>query len=211
MAKFVSREQEAARRFPPLAPDKQRLVEEALRGAEKHFNQACRKYGLPRATRSRIRHEFISDFGLKIYRIAADHRKEGKGKKASWEGYLATCLDHLIIDVLRKQTRAKREMPFSQTIFEKLESDRTMEALLESRVPEAEDFKTRLARAQALHEAIEKLRPPHKRIVELQLNGLRYDEIAQALGKKVGTIKSGLHAAKKELKKRLAGDPRLLV
>jgi RNA polymerase sigma-70 factor (ECF subfamily) len=56
----------------------------------------------------------------------------------------------------------------------------------------------------ALHEAIARLPEDRRLLVVLRdLEGLAYEEIAEALGMEVGTVKSRLHRARLELKDRL--------
>jgi len=62
----------------------------------------------------------------------------------------------------------------------------------------------RLETEAALHQAIAEL-PAERRIVVIlrDLEGLAYEEIADSLGLTLGTVRSRLHRARMELKKRL--------
>jgi RNA polymerase sigma-70 factor, ECF subfamily len=62
----------------------------------------------------------------------------------------------------------------------------------------------RRERAQALHRAIGELAEERRIVVILRdLEGLTYEEIAEALGLELGTVRSRLHRARAELRDRL--------
>lgn len=64
----------------------------------------------------------------------------------------------------------------------------------------------RAERDQLIQEALNQLAPDHRAVVVMKdLDGLRYEEIAETLGVPVGTVRSRLHRARCELRERLQG------
>ena len=56
-----------------------------------------------------------------------------------------------------------------------------------------------------LHAALARLSPEHREVLTMKdLDGLRYEEIAEVLGVPVGTVRSRLHRARLELRELLA-------
>ncbi|QDV32438.1 sigma-70 family RNA polymerase sigma factor [Tautonia plasticadhaerens] len=61
-------------------------------------------------------------------------------------------------------------------------------------------------RDAAIQAALDALAPDHRAVVVLkEFDGLRYEEIAATLGVPVGTVRSRLHRARRELRERLSG------
>jgi len=58
---------------------------------------------------------------------------------------------------------------------------------------------------QKVHESLDRLHPKHREVVELQLQGHPYAEIATRLGLPLGTVKSRLHRTRQQLDE-LLGD-----
>jgi len=57
-----------------------------------------------------------------------------------------------------------------------------------------------------VHRALDALAPDHRAVVVMkEFDGLRYEEIAAHLGVPVGTVRSRLHRARRELRERLEG------
>lgn len=55
-----------------------------------------------------------------------------------------------------------------------------------------------------IHQALQALQPDHRAVVVMKdLDGLRYEEIAEVLRVPVGTVRSRLHRARAELRERL--------
>ncbi|RUL88296.1 sigma-70 family RNA polymerase sigma factor [Tautonia sociabilis] len=61
-------------------------------------------------------------------------------------------------------------------------------------------------REAIIQAALDALAPDHRAVVVLkEFDGLRYEEIAATLGVPVGTVRSRLHRARRELRDRLSG------
>jgi len=57
-----------------------------------------------------------------------------------------------------------------------------------------------------LMKAVEKLPSEDRLLVKLRdIDGLSYEEISQVLGKPIGSVKSGLHYARKKLRQMIEG------
>ena len=56
---------------------------------------------------------------------------------------------------------------------------------------------------QDIHEAISKLKPEYRVPFMMHFEGFKYDEIADELDLPIGTVKSRIHLARKELKDEL--------
>ena len=64
----------------------------------------------------------------------------------------------------------------------------------------------RAEREAAVQRALLALAPDHRAVVVMKdLEGLRYEEIAEALGIPIGTVRSRLHRARGELREKLRG------
>jgi RNA polymerase sigma-70 factor (ECF subfamily) len=64
----------------------------------------------------------------------------------------------------------------------------------------------RAERSATIQRALDALAPDHRAVVVLkEFDGLRYEEVAAALGIPVGTVRSRLHRARCELRERLRG------
>ena len=60
--------------------------------------------------------------------------------------------------------------------------------------------------AESLHCALEQLSPPHREVLTLRfLEQMELAEIANVIGSPIGTVKSRLHYAKRELRRLLGG------
>jgi len=61
-----------------------------------------------------------------------------------------------------------------------------------------------LENAALVHRSLERLSPPHREVLTLRfLEGLDHSEIAEVVGCGIGTVKSRLHYAKRELRTQL--------
>jgi RNA polymerase sigma-70 factor (ECF subfamily) len=64
----------------------------------------------------------------------------------------------------------------------------------------------RAERVELVQSALDRLAPDHRAVVVMKdLDGLRYEEIAEILNIPVGTVRSRLHRARLELRDRLRG------
>ena len=60
----------------------------------------------------------------------------------------------------------------------------------------------KLDEAQLVHLALARISPPHREILALRfLESMSLDEIAQVLGRRIGTVKSRMHYAKQSFRR----------
>lgn len=85
----------------------------------------------------------------------------------------------------------KRLQPLEQTLIDKVVSPHTLPH--------------QLAEYEELHSAIARLEPRYQAVISLHyFEGMEYHEIADVLGKPMGSVKGWLNRAKQQLRKELA-------
>lgn len=133
--------------------------------------------------------EVAQEVFLRAYRGVAEFR--GEAKLSTW---LYAITGHLCLNRLASGPRRLASRSDGEEALRSVASD--------ERDPAAE-AERREVRA-ALDRAIDEL-PDDRRIVVVlrDLEGLTYEEIAEALGLELGTVRSRLHRARMELKDRL--------
>jgi RNA polymerase sigma-70 factor (ECF subfamily) len=163
------------------------LVEGALAGSEHAFREMVRRYEravfgvIVRVVRNPSRaEELAQDTFVKAFR--ALHTYDVNRKFSAW---LLTIAHHTAIDEVRKYaieaTELDPQMP-----------DRTQ--------PSPHQSAERAELAAVLRTAIGRLRPEYRELVSLKYEQeLEYDEIVEVTGLPIGTVKSSLHRARKEL------------
>lgn len=176
------------------------LVRGALDGAESAFREIVLRYQRPvfglivRMVRDASRaEELAQDTFVKAFR--ALHTYDVQRKFSAW---LLTIAHHVAIDELRKGTLATESLDRDTD-----EGERPREfADLRSPSPAAVVEQAELAKV--LQTAIGRLRPEYREVVVLRYErDLDYDEIADITGQPMGTVKSSLHRARKELAEHL--------
>jgi RNA polymerase sigma-70 factor, ECF subfamily len=176
------------------------LVRGALDGSEPSFREIVLRYQRPvfgliaRLIRDPGRaEELAQDTFVKAFR--ALHTYDVQRRFSAW---LLTIAHHVAIDELRKtvvNTRSLDEMAD--------EDQRSLE------IPDTKGctpavLAERAALASALQTAIGRLRPEYREVVTLRYEReLDYEEIAEIAGLPLGTVKSTLFRARKELAEHL--------
>ena len=172
------------------------LVRGALAGSEWAFREIVLRYQAPvyrlvvRMMRDPSRSEELAqDAFVKAFRSL--HTYDAQRKFAAW---LLAIARNVAIDELR------RGKLHTQPLEESGSDGVQVGATLESGDPTPALVVERLELAKALETAIGCLRPEYREIVTLRHEQeLDYGEIAEITGMPVGTIKSSLHRARKEL------------
>lgn len=172
------------------------LVRGALAGSEWAFREIVLRYQAPvyrlmvRMMRDPSRSEELAqDTFVKAFRSL--HTYDAQRKFAAW---LLAIARNVAIDELRRGKL--HTLPLEKPDSDGMQIRETLEAA----GPTPALVTERLELARALETAVACLRPEYREIVTLRHeHELDYGEIAQITGMPVGTIKSSLHRARKEL------------
>ncbi len=143
--------------------------------------------------------ELVQDAFLRVYRSL--NAFQGSSSFFTW---LYRIITNLSIDLIRKPGRQMADIEESQ-----LEIDDVQDAEfpLISRVDGADpmDVMRRREIAERLQAALEALPPYHRGVIVMrEVDGLSYEEMAEAMGVSKGTIMSRLFHARQKLQKALA-------
>lgn len=132
---------------------------------------------------------------IKIYRFAGSFR--GDSAVSTWVYSIAS---NTIYTMLKKR-------PFHARLVTETEDGIELEMQIEDTgVSPEQEYENQELKA-ALHKALDKLSDAHREILILrEINGLSYEEIAQALGLSEGTVKSRLWRARDALREQLISD-----
>jgi RNA polymerase sigma-70 factor (ECF subfamily) len=173
------------------------LVASALAGSERAFGDLVRRYERPVYTlllRMVREPHLAEDLGqevfVKAFRALASY--DPARKFASWLFKIAhnAALDHL----------RRGELP--TVPLEAGEDDRPdlAQVLVDAGAEDPEEAAGRRDLARDLERAIARLRPEYRAAIVLRFQeGLSYQEIAEELEQPIGTVKTNLHRARKEL------------
>ena len=176
------------------------LVRGALDGVESAFRDIVSRYQRPvfglivRMVKDAGRaEELAQDTFVKAFR--ALHTYDAQRKFSAW---LLTIAHHVAIDELRKGTLVTEPLVAATP-----DGERTRE-FADRRAATPADLAERAQLAEALQQAIGRLRPEYREVVTLRYErDLDYDEIVDITGLPMGTVKSALHRARKELAEQL--------
>ena len=178
------------------------LVRGALDGSESAFREIVLRYQRPvfgvivRVVRDQARaEELAQDTFVKAFR--ALHTYDVERRFSAW---LLAIAHHGAIDEARKRV-------LETVSLDELEDDGSPVVQIADRnSPTPAAILERAELATALHTAIARLRPEYRELVSLKYEqGLEYEEIREITGLPVGTVKSSLHRARKELAGQLQG------
>lgn len=177
------------------APDVE-LVRGALDGSESAFREIVLRYQRPvyglivRMVRNPSRaEELAQDTFVKAFR--ALHTYDVQRKFSAW---LLTIAHHVAIDDLRRG--ALKTQPLEEGTEDGPQTREFADTIGATPAAIAEHGEL----AVALQTAIGRLRPEYREVVTLRYEReLDYDEISEMTGLPMGTVKSSLHRARKEL------------
>ena len=176
------------------------LVRGALDGSEPAFREIVLRYRrtvfgvIVRVVRDQARaEELAQDTFVKAFQ--ALHTYDQQRRFAAW---IFTIAHHVAIDEVRK---AQYDTVSLDDLSE--EGGQWMQ-IPDAKSPTPEIIAERTALASALHTPIGRLRPEYRELVALKYEQeLEYEEIVEITGLPVGTVKSSLHRARKELAEQL--------
>jgi RNA polymerase sigma-70 factor, ECF subfamily len=176
------------------------LVRGALDGSEAAFREIVERYQRPvygvivRVVRDQARaEELAQDTFVKAFR--ALHTYDVQRRFPAW---LLTIAHHVAIDEVRKSV-------LNTTSLEMMTEDgsRALE-IADVKAPTPAVLAERVELGEALRTAIGRLRPDYRELISLKYEQeLEYEEIVEITGLPIGTVKSSLHRARKELAEQL--------
>jgi len=176
------------------------LVRGALDGTESAFREIVQRYQRPiyglivRMVRDPARaEELAQDTFVKAFR--ALHTYDVQRKFSAW---LLTIAHHVAIDELRKGSLA------TEPLEERTDEGVRTREFADTAAPTPALVAERAELGVVLQKAIGRLRPEYREVVSLRYEReLDYDEIVEITGLPMGTVKSSLHRARKELAEHL--------
>ncbi len=176
------------------------LVRGALDGVESAFRDIVQRYQRPvyglivRMVRDPARaEELAQDTFVKAFR--ALHTYDVQRKFSAW---LLTIAHHVAIDELRKGSLVTEPLEQTTDAGERSREFADTAAATPAMLAERAEL------ARVLRKAIDLLRPEYREVVSLRYEReLDYDEIVEMTGLPMGTVKSSLHRARKELAEHL--------
>jgi RNA polymerase sigma-70 factor, ECF subfamily len=179
------------------------LVRGALGGSQAAFREIVQRYQravfgvIVRVVRDQARaEELAQDTFVKAFR--ALHTYDTGRRFAAW---LLTVAHHVAIDEVRKGALDTVSLEALTPVME--DGSRIFE-IPDVKAPTPAALAERGELAQALHTAISRLRPEYRELVSLKYEQeLEYEDIVEITGLPVGTVKSSLHRARKELSEQL--------
>jgi RNA polymerase sigma-70 factor (ECF subfamily) len=177
----------------------EQLVEQALSGSQSAYRELVRRFERPifnlvaRMVRDHtVAEDLAQDAFVKAFSRLETYRSE-QGKFSNWLFKIAhnTAIDHL-----------RRSNPETYSLDKGDDPDAPdFHALLAD--PEADTPLEAAERAdlgRALGEAVERLRPEYREVIVLRHHeGFAYEEIAEVTQLPLGTVKTYIHRARKEL------------
>jgi RNA polymerase sigma-70 factor (ECF subfamily) len=179
------------------------LVRGALGGSQAAFRELVERHQravfgvIVRVVREPARaEELAQDTFVKAFRSL--HTYDVQRRFSAW---LLTVAHHVAIDEVRKG--ALETVPL-ETPAEG--GSRTLE-IADVRAATPAVLAERVQLADALRTAISRLRPEYRELVSLKYEQeLEYEDIVEITGLPIGTVKSSLHRARKELAEQLQGS-----
>jgi RNA polymerase sigma-70 factor, ECF subfamily len=174
------------------------LVARALRGSEEAYREIVLRYQRPvfslvvRMVRDpELAEDLAQEAFIKAFR--ALRRYDPSRKFSSWLFKIAhnATIDHLRRQRLDVDSLDDRPDPDGQALGDRLEDEGA---------PPPDQRVHRRDVAEALEQAIGALRPDYREVILLRfVEGLAYQEIAEVLELPLGTVKTNIHRARKEL------------
>jgi RNA polymerase sigma-70 factor (ECF subfamily) len=184
-------------------PTDAELVESTLRGSQEAFRDLVLRFERPvyalilRMVReAETAEDLAQEVFVKAYRHLASY--DPRRKFASWLFKVAhnTTIDHL----------RRAQLDTVPLAAEQEDGGGLLAVLADASTESPAAAAERRDMARALERAIARLRPDYREAVVLRyVEGLAYQEICEVLALPVGTVKTNLHRARKELAESMRG------
>ena len=184
----------------------QQVVELALKGRESAYRELLRRYQRPvlslihRMVRDReLAEDLAQDTFVKVLNALDRYRPEFKF--SSWIFKIA---HNTALDSLRRREVATLSLDGAPDAVT-ADAQEATRPLVASDEQSPADFAEGRELGVHIEAAIARLRPEYATAVTLfHMEGLAYEEIADTMGLPLGTVKTFIHRARKELKEQLA-------
>ena len=145
------------------------------------------------------------DVFIRVYKSLASFHAE-----AAFSTWLYKIATNVCLDILRRKKRQNTKGTVSIHQFSQEDEEYEMPIADSAPTPYEEAQKSEARRA--LEEALLKLGPEQRAVIVLRdINGLSYEEIAEAQGCTLGTIKSRINRSRLMLRKLLEKDKELFL
>jgi len=172
-----------------------KLVERAMHGDEEAFDTLIGRVGdqLHSVARRILRDPYLAEDATQQALLDAWRNLPNLRDPDRFEAWLYRLLVNACHAEARRERRHRADL-----------------RLLESDEPEVHDLTSRIATHQQLDQAFRRLGVEHRTVVVLiHYLGLNAGEAAEAMGTPVGTVRSRLHYAHKQLRAAVEADARL--
>lgn len=168
----------------------ERAFEEILRTYEKQVYNLC----LRMTNNADDAYDLSQESFIKVWRSLGDYQFQSSFSTWLYRLVRNTCIDHL--------RRQKRQKTVSLTV--QSDEEEPEELLIPDLSPLPQDVVEEHERQTVIADAIARLPDDYREILQLRAGQeLGYEEIAEILGIKVGTVKSRLARAREQLRKNL--------
>ncbi len=163
--------------------------------SDRLYNYILRMVGNPQDAEDVLQEVFLRAYqGLPSF--------DGRSKLNTWLFQIAT---NLCIDFYRRRGRRVQTVPFQASSSEWLDTEAEEIEFEDTQTPNPMEALLDKELQQVVERALEALSPKLKTVLLLyDVEGLSYEEIAQALRIPMGTVKSRLHLARSEVQKQVS-------
>ncbi len=180
------------------------LVERALQGREDAFREIVRRYERPLLSLlgrwlgdRALAEDLAQEVFLKAFRALASYAPDRK-----FSSWLFKIAHNAAIDQLRRRGVATEPLETGED-----DGPSHLAKIADAQVESPAARHERAELAAALEGAIAGLRPEYREVVLLRFREeLSYEEVAEVTGLPLGTVKTFLHRARKDLARVLAGQ-----
>jgi len=184
-----------------MRSDDSKWVARALEGSEEAYRELMRRYERPifslivRMVRDRALAEDLSQEAF----IKAFRRLDSFDRRRKFSSWMFKIAHNTAIDELRR-----RSLPTVPIETPDEEGVDLLQLLPEDAAEGPERAADRLDLARSIEWAIGELRPSYREAIVLRFQeGLSYEEVSEVMGLPLGTVKTHLHRARKELATKL--------
>lgn len=182
----------------------EQLVKKSLEGDSRAFEQLVVKYQnkiYALAYRYMGNEEDAYDMTQEAFIKAYRSLRSFKGK-SSFSTWVYRVVTNVCLDELRRRKRRIIALPLDEPLATK-DGDEVEKEIMDPS-PTADILYEQKELSQYIQNALNQMKPDHKATVILRdVMGFTYEEIAQILNCNVGTVKSRLSRARRELQKKL--------